>query len=96
MTAPRPVYIVATANRVQSLPPEFMRKGRFDEIFFVDLPNEDERAEIVRIHLAKRRASPSQFDISEIVKATEGFTGSDIEQAVKMGLKLAFAEKQGS
>ncbi len=87
-----PVYIVATANRVQSLPPEFMRKGRFDEIFFVDLPNEDERAEIIRIHLSKRRRKPDQFDIAAIVKATDGFTGSDVEQAIKMGLKMAFSE----
>lgn len=89
-----PVYIVATANRVQSLPPEFMRKGRFDEIFFVDLPSEPERAEIIRIHLAKRNRKPEQFDIPAVVKATEGFTGSDIEQAVKMGLKMAFSDKK--
>jgi len=88
-----PVYIVATANQVESLPPEFARKGRFDEIFGVDLPSVDERSEIVSIHLRKRNRNPDNFDVRRIAEATENFTGSDIEQAIKVGLKMAFANK---
>lgn len=86
-----PVYLVATANTMR-LPPEFARKGRFDEIFFVDLPNEAERAEIARIHLAKRKRDPGQFDIDTVVQSTSEFTGADIEQCVKLGLKMAFSQ----
>lgn len=89
-----PVYVVATANQVESLPPEFARKGRFDEIFGVDLPTPEERAEIIRIHLAKRGRDPNTYGIEEIVAATENFTGADIEQAIKVGLKIAFAAKR--
>jgi ATP-dependent 26S proteasome regulatory subunit len=88
-----PVYVVATANQVESLPPEFGRKGRFDEIFGVDLPSDEERAEIVRIHLSKRKRDPKNFGIDELVQATENFTGADIEQAIKVALKMAFVKK---
>ena len=87
-----PVFVIATANRVASLPPELLRKGRFDEIFFVDLPAPEERAEILRIHLARRRRDPGRFDIAELVRLTDRFSGGEIEQAVIDGLYLAFAE----
>jgi hypothetical protein len=76
------VFVVATANDISRLPPELVRKGRFDEIFFVDLPTESERAEIWRIHLRIRRQNPDSFDIPALVAATEGFSGAEIEQAV--------------
>ena len=77
-----PVFIVATANDISQLPPELVRKGRFDEIFFVDLPGADARAQIARIHLAKRSHDPAQFDIDGLVRLAEGFSGAEIEQAI--------------
>jgi len=76
------VFVVATANDLSILPPEALRKGRFDEIFFVDLPNAEEREAIVRIHLKLRRQDPQQFDLQRLVEATEGFSGAEIEQVV--------------
>lgn len=86
-----PVYVVATANQVESLPPEFCRKGRFDEIYGLDLPSEDEREEIFYIHLSKRGKKSSVFNLNGLAKETEGYTGADIEQVIKLGLKIAFA-----
>lgn len=76
------VFVVATANDIDSLPPEMLRKGRFDEIFFVDLPNAEERAEIFRIHLRFRRQNPDEFDIAALSAAADGFSGAEIEQVV--------------
>ena len=76
------VFVVGTANDLFRLPPEFLRKGRFDEIFFVDLPQPDERDTILRIHLQQRNQSPERFDIPALVAVTEGFSGAEIEQAV--------------
>lgn len=76
------VFLVATANDIQRLPPELIRKGRLDEIFFVDLPSEAVRGNIFRIHLGKREHKPASFDLSSLAQATEGFTGAEIEQAV--------------
>lgn len=76
------VFVVATANDLDSLPPEFLRKGRFDEIFFVDLPNEEERRSILEIHLTLRKQDATQFKLDRIVGATEGFSGAEIEQLV--------------
>jgi len=76
------VFVVATANDISSVPPELMRKGRFDEVFFVDLPNAEARAEIWRIHLGSRRQDVNRFDIPALVGASEGFSGAEIEQAV--------------
>lgn len=87
-----PVYFVATANAVQSLPIEFMRTGRFDVIFGLDLPNIAERQEIFSIHLSKRGRKPDNFSIKKLAEVTEGFTGSDIEQVIKLGLKVAFSK----
>jgi hypothetical protein len=76
------VFVIATANDLSQLPPELLRKGRFDEIFFVDLPEERERATILQIHLNRHRQNPQTLDMAAIVKATDGFSGAEIEQAV--------------
>ncbi|MCE5323139.1 AAA family ATPase [bacterium] len=86
-----PVFVVATANDITQLPPELLRKGRFDEIFFVDLPSPTERAEIFRIHLSKRKRDPDNFDIDAFASASEGFSGAEIEQVVVSALFDAFA-----
>jgi len=88
-----PVFLIATANDIEALPPELLRKGRFDEIFFVDLPQPDARRAIFTIHLAKRRRDTSKFDLDALVKASEGFSGAEIEQAVIAGLHIAFAAR---
>ncbi len=76
------VFVVATANNIFQLPPELLRKGRFDEIFYVDLPDPQERETILKIHLLKRKQAPEQFDLPALVQATDGFSGAEIEQAV--------------
>ncbi len=88
----RPVFVVATANDIAALPPELVRKGRFDEIFFVDLPGAEARREILRIHLARRGRDSSRFDLAALASATEGFSGAEIEQAVVGALYVAFSE----
>jgi SpoVK/Ycf46/Vps4 family AAA+-type ATPase len=85
-----PVFVVATANQVEALPPELLRKGRFDEIFFIDLPSKEEREDIFRIHLKKRKRDVKNFDIERISIATPGYSGAEIEQAVIEGLYEAF------
>ncbi len=87
-----PVFVVATANDIERLPPEFLRKGRFDEIFFVDLPSEPERAEIAEVHLRKRERDPAGFDLEAVAEVTEGFTGADIEEVVKAALETAYLD----
>ncbi len=87
-----PVFLVATANDIEALPPELLRKGRFDEIFFVDLPQEDTRAQIFAIHIAKRKRDPDHFDLAALAAAAEGFSGAEIEQAVISALHEAFAK----
>ncbi|MDR1533863.1 MAG: AAA family ATPase [Planctomycetota bacterium] len=84
------VFVAATANNVTNLPPELLRKGRFDEIFFVDLPNSRERESIVSIHLRRRRRSPENFDLAGLAGAAAGFSGAEMEQAVISGLFDAF------
>lgn len=85
-----PIFVIATANDIASLPPELMRKGRFDEVFFVDLPGDEDRRAIFGIHLRKRRREPGQFDLDALVEASAGFSGAEIEQAVVSGLYTAF------
>lgn len=85
------VFVVATANDVSALPPEFLRKGRFDEIFFVDLPDRAIREEIFRIHLARRNRDATGLDLATLSAHTEGFSGSEIEEVVVSGLYTAFA-----
>jgi len=86
-----PVFLVATANNIDALPPELLRKGRFDEVFFVDLPCAEARRQIFQIHLRRRRQNPAKFDLNALVDASEGFSGAEIEQAVLNGLHTAFA-----
>ncbi|HZW90079.1 MAG TPA: AAA family ATPase, partial [Myxococcaceae bacterium] len=85
-----PVFVVATANRVEGLPPELLRKGRFDEIFFIDLPDAAERQDILRIHLSRRGRAPEGFDLAGIAARAEQFSGAELEQAVVEGLHAAF------
>jgi ATP-dependent 26S proteasome regulatory subunit len=86
----KPVFVLATANNISQLPPELLRKGRLDEIFFVDLPNENERRQIFEIHLSKRDRDPSTFDLSQLTEASEGFSGAEIEEAVISALYDVF------
>jgi SpoVK/Ycf46/Vps4 family AAA+-type ATPase len=88
-----PIFLIATANDVSALPPELMRKGRFDEIFFVDLPAAAARKQVLAVHLRRRGRDPSKFDLVGLAEASEGFTGSELEQAVVSGLFAAFADK---
>ncbi|MDJ0760756.1 MAG: AAA family ATPase [Woeseiaceae bacterium] len=88
------VFVVATANDISALPPELVRKGRFDEIFFVDLPDAKTRARIVDIHLRKRNQEPSRFDLGRIAGETEGFSGAELEQAVVAAFYLAHAASE--
>lgn len=90
----KPVFVVATANDISALPPELMRKGRFDEIFFVDLPSLKEREEIFRIHLRKRRRDPGKFDLVLLSERTEGFIGAEIEECVVSSLFDVFYDKK--
>lgn len=87
-----PVFVVATANDISQLPPEFVRKGRFDELFFVDLPDKDERVDIFRIHIAKKQRDPAAYALESLSDATEGFTGAEIEAVVSEALFSAFDE----
>ena len=90
---PEPVFLVATANDIEALPPELLRKGRFDEIFFVDLPADETRKQILAIHLRKRKRDPEAFDLDALVEASEGYSGAEIEQAILTALHEAYAEK---
>jgi AAA+ superfamily predicted ATPase len=87
------VFTIATANDIEALPPELLRKGRFDEIFFVDLPVEDARRQILEIHLKKRNRDPKKFDIAAMAAAAEGYSGAEIEQAILAALHTAFAAR---
>lgn len=87
-----PVFVMATANRVERLPGEFLRKGRFDEIFFVDLPNAEERQQIFKIHLTKRKRDITRFDLEQLAKVSEGFSGAEIEQGIIAAMYEAFAQ----
>jgi SpoVK/Ycf46/Vps4 family AAA+-type ATPase len=87
-----PVFVMATANRVERLPGEFLRKGRFDELFFVDLPTKEERQDIFRIHLAKRKRDISRFDLDQLSNVSDGFSGAEIEQALVAAMYDAFAQ----
>jgi SpoVK/Ycf46/Vps4 family AAA+-type ATPase len=88
------VFMVATANDIAALPPELLRKGRFDEIFFVDLPGAAARAEILRIHLRRTRQDPAAFDLERLASMAEGFSGAELEQAIVAALYEAHAQKQ--
>ncbi len=84
------VFVVATANDISNLPPEFLRKGRFDEIFFTDLPNVNERTDIIKIHLKKRNKFNRDIDIYKLAKETDGYNGADLEYIIKDTIEEAF------
>ena len=89
-----PVFVAATCNNVSALPPELIRKGRFDELFFVDLPNQAERKQVLSIQLARRKRNPTEFDLERIATAAKGYSGAEIDAAVQTGLYAAFTEKK--
>ncbi|MBI5047607.1 MAG: AAA family ATPase [Deltaproteobacteria bacterium] len=86
----KPVFVIATANEPKNLPPELWRKGRYDEVFFVDLPNSEEREEIFRIHVERRGQNTSRLNLRELAQNSNGFTGAEIEQAVKDAIVTTF------
>lgn len=88
------VFLAATSNDISSLPPEMLRKGRFDEIFFVDLPNADVRSALFALHLKKRGRDDAQFDLAKLAAASVGFSGAEIEQSIVSGLYTAFGQKR--
>ena len=85
------VFLVATCNDINKLPPELLRRGRFDETFFVDLPTAEERRDVVELHLQRRRRDPGSFDLTAVVAATEGFSGAEIEGVVVAAMYRAYA-----
>ena len=87
-----PVFVVATANNINLLPPELLRKGRFDEIFFVDLPTAQERENIFSIHLQKKGQDPSKFPMELFRKKTDGFNGAEIEECIKEAMFAAYVQ----
>ncbi|GAB4152104.1 MAG: AAA family ATPase [Planctomycetaceae bacterium] len=89
-----PIFIIATANDISALPPELMRKGRFDEVFFVDLPTQAAREQILSIHIRRRKREPEKYDLKGLAKAADGFTGSELEQVVISALFNAFSQKK--
>ncbi len=88
-----PVFVVATANDISQLPPELLRKGRLDEIFFVDLPSRSERVEVFRIHFQKRGREAARFDVEALAEASKDFSGAEIEEAINSALYDAFYAK---
>jgi AAA+ superfamily predicted ATPase len=88
---PPGVFLVATSNDVEKLPPELLRRGRFDEIFFVDLPRPDERRSVFELHLRKRRRDPAAFDVDALVRASDGFSGAEIEGAIVGAMYRAYS-----
>jgi hypothetical protein len=87
-----PIFMVATANNIAALPPELMRKGRFDEVFFVDLPGDEARRQILSIHLRRRKREPERFALDKLTAATSGFSGAEIEQAIVSAMYAALSE----
>jgi SpoVK/Ycf46/Vps4 family AAA+-type ATPase len=89
-----PVFVAATCNNVSALPPELIRKGRFDELFFVDLPNQAERRQVFSIQLTRRKRNPGDFDLDQIDVAANGYSGAEIDAAVQAALYAAFSQKK--
>jgi len=89
-----PVFVAATCNNVNALPPELIRKGRFDELFFVDLPSQAERKQIFGIQLSKRKRNPADFSVDQVAAAARGYSGAEIESVVQTALYAAYSQKQ--
>jgi SpoVK/Ycf46/Vps4 family AAA+-type ATPase len=89
-----PVFVAATCNNVSVLPPELIRKGRFDELFFVDLPNQAERKQIFAIQLSRRKRNPAEFQLDRVAAAARGYSGAEIESVVQTALYAAYSQKQ--
>ncbi|HEV2732737.1 MAG TPA: AAA family ATPase, partial [Terriglobales bacterium] len=89
-----PVFVAATCNNVTALPPELIRKGRFDELFFVDLPNQSERKQIFAIQLERRKRNPEDFDLDRVAALARGYSGAEIDAAVQTALYAAYSSKQ--
>ncbi len=89
-----PVFVAATCNNVSALPPELIRKGRFDELFFVDLPSQSERKQICGIQLTKRKRNPADFSVDQVAAAARGYSGAEIESVVQTALYAAYSQKQ--
>jgi len=89
-----PVFVAATCNNVSVLPPELIRKGRFDELFFVDLPNQAERKQIFTIQLSRRKRNPTEFQLDRLAAAARGYSGAEIESVVQTALYAAYSQKQ--
>jgi len=89
-----PVFVAATCNNVTVLPPELIRKGRFDELFFVDLPRQAEREQILGIQLRRRNRNPLELDLTQVASAAQGFSGAEIDAAVQSALYAAYSNKQ--
>jgi SpoVK/Ycf46/Vps4 family AAA+-type ATPase len=89
-----PVFVAATCNNVTALPPELIRKGRFDELFFVDVPNQAERKQIFSIQLRRRKRNPAEFNLEQVATAARGFSGAEIESVVQTALYAAYSQKQ--
>jgi SpoVK/Ycf46/Vps4 family AAA+-type ATPase len=86
-----PVFVIATANDVSALPPELLRKGRLDEIFYIDLPTEAERIDVFRIHLQRRGRDPGEFNLARLARLSDGFSGAEIEEGIISALFDAFS-----
>ncbi len=89
-----PCFVVATANDIASLPPELLRRGRFDEIFFLDLPTKGERKEILNVHLRKRQRFSHEFDLNRLAQESEGYVGAELEQAIVDAMYIGFNQKR--
>jgi SpoVK/Ycf46/Vps4 family AAA+-type ATPase len=89
-----PVFVAATCNDVSVLPPELIRKGRFDELFFVDLPNQSERKQIFALELKRRNRCPAEFDLGQVAGAARGYSGAEIQAALQAALYASFSSKQ--
>jgi SpoVK/Ycf46/Vps4 family AAA+-type ATPase len=89
-----PVFVAATCNNVTALPPELIRKGRFDELFFVDLPNQAERKQIFSIQLARRKRNLAEFNLDQVALAARGYSGAEIDAAVQTAMYAAYSSKQ--
>jgi SpoVK/Ycf46/Vps4 family AAA+-type ATPase len=91
-----PVFVAATCNNVAALPPELIRKGRFDELFFVDLPSQAERKQIFSIQLARRKRNPAEFDLDRVDACAKGYSGAEIDAAIQAALFCSFLREEGT